>query len=161
MDARRRIPLLAAVLASALAFASPLAALEPGIEGGTCELGPLVALHDEIASAPTVADARALAAPPLALARGAMERARGWLPGASGLAEGERRLRAGEEAVAAATTPAAVAGAFAGAVSGSMPLAGVDIDPPSCSYSTLEIVAIVLGFILGIIPGLILLVLLC
>jgi hypothetical protein len=35
------------------------------------------------------------------------------------------------------------------------------VPPPACSYSTGEIIAIVLGFILAIIPGIILLVLLC
>ena len=34
-------------------------------------------------------------------------------------------------------------------------------EPAACAFSTLEIVAIVLGFILGIIPGIILLIILC
>jgi hypothetical protein len=117
-----------------------------------CNAGQLDALRAEIESAPDAEEARRLAAPPLRLAREAVARAQ-QLPGGSALAATERRLVAGERAVAAAPTAPAVASAFSAAVG-----------PPAaagCSYTTLEIVAIVLGFILGIIPGLILLVLLC
>jgi hypothetical protein len=141
-------------LAAAGLFLAPPAEAGPRFEAlahCACDAGELDALRAEIAAAEDVERARRLAAPPLALARQALARAQR-LPGGSGLAATEQRLWAGERAIAAAPTPPAVAGAFSAAVG-----------PASagCSYTTLEIVAIVLGFILGIIPGLILLVLLC
>jgi hypothetical protein len=143
-------------LAVAGLFLSPAAASASALPALTlarcaCDASELDALRARIAGAPDVEQARRLAAPPLALARQALARTQR-LPGANGLAAPEQRLHAGERAIAAAQTPPAVASAFAAA-----------IGPPSagCSYTTLEIVAIVLGFILGIIPGLILLVLLC
>lgn len=126
-----------------------------------CNPAALVGFHDEIAAAPTLEEAQALATPPLELARSALARARWLTPGSASLAEKEHRLRAGELAIAGATTPGAVAGAFAVAVSGSPTLDSIEVEPMSCSYSTLEIVAIVLGFILGVIPGIILLIILC
>ena len=134
------------------------------IERCGCDPAALVSFHDEIASAPTLEEAQALATPPLELARSALARARWLAPGSASLEEKEHQLRAGERAIAGASTPDAVAGAFAMAVTGSPTLAGVDIGTPSaagCSFTTLEIVAIVLGFILGIIPGIILLIILC
>jgi hypothetical protein len=155
----------AAAVASAL-VSVPDRALSIGnaplaIERCACDSRVLEELHAEIASARTLGEAQALAAPPLELARSALARARWLAPGSESLEETERRLRAGELAIAGARTPDAVAGAFAVAVTGSPVLAGVAIDTPSCSYSTLEIVAIVLGFILGVIPGIILLIILC
>jgi hypothetical protein len=117
-----------------------------------CAPAELAAFHARIEAAPDVQAARGLARPPLELAREALARAQR-LPGGAALVATERRLVAGELAIAAAATPPAVASAFSAAVG-----------PPAaagCSYTTLEIVAIVLGFILGIIPGVILLVLLC
>jgi hypothetical protein len=131
------------------------------IERCACDPAELARFRDEIAAAPTLEEAQALATPPLELARSALSRARWLAPGSTSLAEMEHQLRAGERAVAGATTPAAVAGAFATAVSGAPTLDSVEIAPMSCSYTTLEIVAIVLGFILGIIPGIILLIILC
>jgi len=48
--------------------------------------------------------------------------------------EKERQLREGEHAIAVASTPDAVAGAFAVAVT--PVLADIDIDAPHCSYSS-------------------------
>jgi hypothetical protein len=134
-----------------------------GLASERCACAPraLEDFHAEIASAATLAEAQALATPPLELARSALARARWLAPGSASLEEKERQLRAGEFAIAGARTPDAVASAFAVTVTGSPALAGVEIDTPGCSYSTLEIIAIALGFILGIIPGIILLIILC
>jgi hypothetical protein len=141
---------VAGLFTAAAAHAASLPAL--GLARCACDARELDALRAEIEAAPDAEAARRLAGPPLQLAREAVSRALR-LPGGSGLAATEQRLLAGERAVAAAATPPAVASAFSSAVG--TPAA------TSCSYTTLEIVAIVLGFILGIIPGLILLVLLC
>ena len=155
---------LAAALAAVLLGATATAAASPPpLASAFCapDRGALVDLRDEIAAARTLAEAQQLATPPVQLARSALARARWRAPGSTGLAEKEQQLREGERAIAAAATPDAVAGAFAAAVTGSPVLADIDVDPPNCSYSTLEIIAIVLGFILGIIPGIILLIILC
>jgi hypothetical protein len=144
-------------LAVAGLFLAPSADAGPRFEAlalarCACDTGELDALRARIAATEDVAQARQLAVPPLALARQALTRAQR-LPGATtAFAAREQRLLAGERAIAAAATPPAVATAFSAAIG---PAAA------GCSYTTLEIVAIVLGFILGIIPGLILLVLLC
>jgi len=160
-NARRHV--LAFAVAAALApVEAPAADLPAFAAGGcACDGSALVELRDEIATAETPAEAQALAAPPLALARSALARARWLAPGSASLAAKERQLRDGERAIAAAPTPEAVAGAFSMAVTGSPVLAGLDVGAVGCSYTTLEIVAIVLGFILGIIPGIILLIILC
>lgn len=155
----QRILLL--VLGAWLAAAAPALAEPSEIADCGCDTGRLVWLQEAIAAAPTAEDARALAAPPLSLAASALARASSLLPGSKALEASQRRLETGEQLVASAGSPAAVASAFGVAVSGKPVLADVEVDPPSCHYTTLEIVAIVLGFILGIIPGLILLVLLC
>ena len=153
----------AALVVAALLFAPGAAPAESHplvtAAGCACDRGALVDFHDEIASAGTLAEAQQLAAAPVRLARSALARARWLAPGSAGLAEKERLLRDGEHAIAAASTPEAVAGAFAVAVTGSPLLA--DVDAASCHYTTWEIVAIVLGLILGIIPGIILLIILC
>ena len=167
-DARRTWSTIgfAVSVAAAIAFA-PDRALSMtharlAIEACACDPAALAAFHQEIASAETVAEAQALATPPLELARSALARARWLAPGSASLEEKEHQLRAGELAIASASTPDAVAGAFAVAVTGKPALADLQIDTPSaCSFTTLEIVAIVLGFILGIIPGIILLIILC
>jgi len=153
-------------VAAAIAFA-PDRALSMtharlAIEACGCDPAALAAFHQEIASADTVAEAQALAVPPLELARSALARARWLAPGSASLEEKEHQLRAGELAIASAPTPGAVAGAFAVAATGKPVLADLQIGTPSaCAYSGLEIVAIVLGFILGVIPGIILLIILC
>ena len=153
---------LAGTLATALLQLVPLGALassRPAFArvGCACDASELVALHEEIASAKTLAHAQSLATRPLQLARLALARTRGLSPDGVGLEAKERQLLEGEAAIAAAETPDAVASAFSLAVAGSpLPEAAI-----GCSYSTWEIVAIVLGFILGILPGIILLIILC
>jgi hypothetical protein len=121
-------------------------------------------LHEQIALATTVEDARELASASTRQARAALERARAidFFGQTEELGATVDRLAAYEDRVALAPTPQAVAAEFdtllakPGAVH-----ADVEVDGPDCNYSTGEIIATVLGFIFGIIPGLILLVLLC
>ena len=88
----------------------------------------------------------------LRLGRVAIGRAKRILPGeAEGLAEGEARLLDLETAVRAGRTPAEVAAPFQRFAS----MNG------RCAYTPIEIVVIVIGFVLGIIPGIIFLFVFC
>ena len=86
------------------------------------------------------------------------------LPLSEDLQEAQGKLAEWRARIASAKTPLQVADEFSG-----MTLAGLDDDrlihakvgSNGCSYSTGETIAIVIGLILGIIPGLILLVVLC
>lgn len=121
-------------------------------------------LHDDIAQAPTVEKAQALALAPTDAALDALGKARTMVPFSEDLQEAEARLEAKRARILAADTPPRVADEFSGMI-----MAGLDDDrlvhakvgSGGCSYSTGETIAIVIGLILGIIPGLILLVVLC
>jgi hypothetical protein len=157
MRAAAGAALAAALLSPSLAGAGAPSQPALALAQCACDATELVALREEIASAKTLSRAQALATPPLQLARLALTRTRWLSPDAASLAAKERQLLAGEAAIAAAETPDAVASAFSLAVAGSpLPEAAF-----GCAYSTWEIVAIVLGFILGILPGIILLIILC
>lgn len=122
-------------------------------------------LHDSIAGAASLDQARAAALAPTDAALGAVASARALLPFSQDLREAQTRLETRRARLQAADSPAQVADELSG-----MTLAGLDADRSvqvgggagdSCHYSTSEMIAIVLGLILGIIPGLILLALLC
>jgi hypothetical protein len=115
-----------------------------------------LALIDRVAAAPSVGDARALALEPTRGAHFALAQARRLSPWTGSLKDAELRLSAYEARIAAAPTQDAVAAELA-----SLARIQADIGDGGCSYSTGEIIATVLGFILGIIPGIILLFLLC
>ena len=136
---------------------------------GACSTGSaqhpeLVRLRDDIAQAGSVNEARALALAPTADAIDALSNARSIMPFNEDLRLAETRLADARSRIESADTPDQVADEFSG-----MMLAGLDNDRAAslkvgkvgCSYSTGETIAIVIGLILGIIPGLILLVLLC
>jgi hypothetical protein len=114
------------------------------------------ALIDRIAAAPSVDAARELALEPPRGAHFALAQARRVAPWTASLAAADEKLVGYEARIAAAPSQDAVAAELA-------TLAGVhaDLGDGGCSYSTGEIIATVLGFILGIIPGIILLFLLC
>lgn len=128
-----------------------------------CEPRPeLVALRNEIASTGDLDAARALALEPARSAQGVVRRARWIAPGSEKLARAETTLAAYERDLAEAASPEEVAARYARLVRLDRETLGSSsglLD--GCSYSTGEIIAIVLGLLLGIIPGLILLVLLC
>ena len=135
----------------------------------TCDSGQeqnpeIERLHDEIARAGNLNQARSLALAPTDAAINALKSARAIVPFSEDLRLAETRLADVHTRIETANTPRQVADEFSG-----MMLAGLDenraaqvkVGKIGCDYSTGEVIAIVLGLILGIIPGLILLVLLC
>jgi hypothetical protein len=130
---------------------------------------------EEIAAAENVQEARAEAIATTRTARIALGRARWLAPWSDDLRDAVSRLENYEERVEAAEDPQAVADELAGLVqlasagridaylAGEAVPAEADLDDNGggCDYSTGEVIAIVVGFILGIIPGIILLFVLC
>lgn len=124
----------------------------------------LTQLKNEIAAAGTVNQAQAIALAPTDGAIDALKNARTIMPLSDDLRIAETRLSDARSRILAASSQEQVADEFSGMV-----LAGLDDDRAahvsvgnaSCNYSTGETIAIVVGLILGIIPGLILLVVLC
>jgi hypothetical protein len=143
------------------------------------ERGALTDYSRKIAAAQDVDAARGLASRPAGLARRALGVATWVAPQTESLGAAKERLQAFENRLAMASTPAAVAEEFdvlVGAadarvepVGGADPmqLADLTIDnaevhgPAGCHYSTGEVIAVIFGFLLFIIPGIILLVVLC
>lgn len=156
---------LASALLGAVVGAGEAGAEIPSVPGGgciPCLSGAASAFTRELAEAPDVESARARALAPARIAQDVVARARWIAPGSDDLRKADVALAHFEEDVLRAETPDAVARryerllAFDRATLGST--SGL-LD--GCVYSTGEIIAIVLGFILGIIPGIILLFLLC
>lgn len=127
---------------------------------GACAPAPVrneaQALIDRIAAAPSVEDARALALEPTRAAHRALAQARRLSPRTESLRDADERLSGYQARIAAAPSQEAVAAELA-----TLSRVKADLGDGGCSYSTGEIIATVLGFILGIIPGIILLFLLC
>jgi hypothetical protein len=110
-----------------------------------------------VAAAASAEEARARAAKPSRLARRAIAMARWLAPERSKLDATRERLAAYEARVATAPTPRAAAAEFGEMVR----LAGANVSTGGCSWTTTEIIAIILGFLLFIIPGIILLIVFC
>jgi hypothetical protein len=131
---------------------------------GTAEYPELVRLRDEISNASSLNEARTLALATTDDAIDALSNARTIMPFSEDLRLAETRLSDARSRIEAADSPDKVADEFSGIM-----LAGLDDDRATgisvgkigCNYSSGETIAIVIGLILGIIPGLILLVLLC
>ena len=128
-----------------------------------CNCAPtaeLTALRDRIAAAPDLETAQEMAVAPVERARSVVAKL-GWI--SPSLRDAERRMADYESDVRTAKAPTDVADHFGSLVrlasSGAVVSDGVRTS--GCSYSTGEIIAIVLGFLLAIIPGIILLILLC
>lgn len=111
------------------------------------------ALEARILDASTLDEARLIATRDTQLAYRVLKRARVLAPSAASLRAAAARLDDYHGIVGRASSRAEIATSFHHLTS---PRTAAD-----CDYSTGEMIAIVLGFILGIIPGLILLVLLC
>lgn len=117
-----------------------------------------------IAAAGSLDEARALAAEPLDAALAAVRTARRFAPFSEDLQLAAARLGSARRGIRQSHTASEVAEVFS-----NMTLAGLDADNAAdirvantkCQYSTGEVIAVVVGLILGIIPGLILLVVLC
>jgi hypothetical protein len=149
------------ILPVALLLASaPTSASQQPPSCGCAPTAELTALRDRIAAAPDLATAQEMAVAPVERARAVVSKL-GWM--SASLRDAAKRMADYESSVGAAQAPSDVADQFGSLVklasSGAVVSDGVRTS--GCSYSTGEIIAIVLGFLLEIIPGIILLILLC
>jgi len=138
--------------------------------------------RERILNAPTVDEARSLVLSQTRLVHAALNTASWALPFSDSVREAREKIETLEGRVYAANSQAEVADDFSdllapngdeGALSGAtshMVLAGVDVDKSAvrtgsggggCDYTTGEIIIIVLGFLLFIIPGIIFLIIFC
>jgi hypothetical protein len=134
-----------------------------GAPGCVCEEEQLelARYRDLVAASASVEEARERAAKPSRLARRAIALARWISPEPSKLDETRAKLAAYEVRVANAPDAAAAAVEFEDLV---RVAGGVDVKVGKgggCSYDTTEIIAIILGFLFFIIPGIILLIVFC
>ena len=145
-------------------LAGSLGLIKSACSSGSEQHQEIIQLKKEIAAAGTVNQARSIALVPTAGAIDTLKNARIIMPLSDDLRLAESWLNDARSRILVASSQEQVADEFSG-----MMLAGLDNDraahvsvgKASCDYSTGETIAIVLGLILGIIPGLILLVLLC
>jgi hypothetical protein len=144
--------------------AGSLGLIKSACSSGSEQHQEIIQLKKEIAAAGTVNQARKIALAPTDGAIDALNNARIIMPLSNDLRLAESWLNDARSRILVASSQEQVADEFSG-----MMLAGLDNDraahvsvgKASCDYSTGETIAIVLGLILGIIPGLILLVVLC
>ena len=121
-------------------------------------------LTQQITGASSLAEARTLALAPTNDAIAALKKAQTLAPFSDDIRQAEAKLDETRSRIMLASSQQQVADTFNG-----MMLAGLDDDSAArvsagdsgCNYSTGEIIAIVVGLILGIIPGVILLFVLC
>ncbi|MGR9085686.1 MAG: hypothetical protein ACU841_01255 [Gammaproteobacteria bacterium] len=121
-------------------------------------------LQHVISAADTINQARELALAPTEGALGAVRQARRILPFSDDLRAAEFRLNDARSRILVAASREQIVDEFSGMMLAGLDddsLARVNVGKVGCSYSTGETIAIVVGLILGIIPGLILLVVLC
>jgi hypothetical protein len=142
----RNTLLLAALAVPASAMAQPL---QCPTEQDHATFG---AFRDRIANAPTPEAARALAHDQTRLGHRAIEKASKMFPGNAELATADAKLAAFESGVDASATQ----GEVAAQVDKLMDTQALD-----CQYTTVEVVIIVIGFLLGILPGILFLFLFC
>jgi len=141
-----------------------------GLDGGNCNCEQakkeLASIRASIAAAGSVKEAQDLALGETRLARKALSRARWVAPFNDAIGQASKKLDAYEVEVKAAQSPEEVAAAFGGLVR----LASADdlkvtdakwFEKEGCSYTTGEIIIIIIGFLLGIIPGFIFLAVFC
>jgi len=175
----RRGLVVVLALASSLSSAPALAARPPaeapppaatqkllgalGLPDCACEIdvAELQRYRDLVAAAASAEEARALATRPSSLARRALGAARRLAPWSGSLRDAHRKLLGYEGRVAKAQTPAEAAREFEGLVRLAGNGVSVGGNSGRCDYDTTEIIAIVLGFIFFIIPGIILLIVFC
>jgi len=134
-----------------------------GLPDCACEIdvAELQRYRDLVAAAASAEDARALATRPSSLARRALGAAGRLAPWSGSLRDAHRKLLDYEGRVAKAQTPAEAAREFEGLVQLAGNGVSVGGNSGRCNYTTTEIIAIVLGFIFFIIPGIILLIVFC
>lgn len=144
--------------------AESLELIAANCSAGADQFQQITQLQQQIAAAGNVSEARLMALAPTDDAIDALKNARTIMPFSDDLKLAETRLSDARSRIQAAPTQAEIADEFSG-----MMLAGLDNDSAAhvnvgkvgCDYSTGELIAIVVGLILGIIPGLILLIVLC
>ena len=152
------------VSANILPSASSLELIKSSCSSGSEQYTELLQLRNEIIKAETVAQAQEIALEPTDKAIDALKSASFISPFSDDILKAENKLSDARSRILVASSQAEVADEFSG-----MMLAGLDNDRAAhvkvgkvgCDYSSGEMIAIVIGLILGIIPGLILLVLLC
>ncbi len=152
------------VSANVLPSISSLELIKSSCSSGSEQYEELVQLKNEIIKAESVAQAQEIALAPTNQAIGALKSASAISPFSDDIVKAENRLIDTRSRILVASSQAEVADEFSG-----MMLAGLDNDRAAhvkvgkvgCDYSSGEMIAIVIGLFLGIIPGLILLVLLC
>ncbi len=132
----------------------------------TKERAAVSAYRDRILAAPTPEAARDLALSQTRLAHKALSRARWIVPFSGSIGKANRKLEDYEARVRSSQSQAEVAGAFSGLVRLAEAEPGTAVDAvelkgQTCSYSTGEIVIIIIGFLFAIIPGIIFMFLLC
>jgi hypothetical protein len=146
-----------------------LASAALGLSKSTCIADPgqkqeLAQFKQAIAAASDINQARKLALAPTDDAINALRNARHIMPFSADLRSAENRLGNARSRIMLASSQAQVVDEFDG-----MMLAGLDNDRAAhinigsggCDYSTGELIAVAIGLVLGVIPGIILLVLLC
>jgi hypothetical protein len=114
----------------------------------------LGAFRDQIANAKTPEDAREMALTQTRLGHAAINRAARLFSESNALADAQMRLDTFDAGVKASTTQQEVAAQF-DALLLTHPLSG------QCMYTTIEIIVIIIGFVLGILPGILFLFLFC
>ena len=114
----------------------------------------LLAFRDRIAAAKTPQDAKEMAYKQTRLGHAAIRRAAEALPGDDGIAEADARLATFDAGVAGASTQAEVAAQFD-------TLMQTQAQEHRCDYTPSEVAIIVIGFLLGILPGILFLFLFC
>ena len=132
----------------------------------TKERAAVTEYRDRILAAPTPEAARELALAQTRLAHKALSRARWIVPFSGSIGKANRKLEDYEARVRSSRSQAEVAGAFGGLVRLAEAEPGTAVDAVelkgrTCSYSTGEIVIIIIGFLFAIIPGIIFMFLLC
>ena len=124
---------------------------------GTCasdeEMAAFTAFGDRLAGADSPEEARRMAMSKIRLGHRAIDTAERMMPNEAGIAEAAARLDAFEADVASARTQQEVAARFDGLAARG--------DGGGCHYNVGEVLVVVVGFVLGIIPGIIFLLLLC
>ena len=128
------------------------------------ERAAVIEYRNRILTAPTPEEARTLALSQTRLAHKALSRARWVLPFNSTVREVNRKLDAYEARIRDARTQNEVAAEFGRLVrvasAGDPKIVDAKVRA-DCNYTTVEVVIIIIGFLLGIIPGIIFMFLLC
>ncbi len=132
----------------------------------TKERAAVAEYRDRILAAPTPEAARELALSQTQLAHKALNRARWIVPFSGSVGRARHKLEDYEARVRSAQSQQEVAREFSGLVRLASAEPGtvvnaVELKGKSCSYSTGEIVIIIIGFLFAIIPGIIFMFLLC